>query len=153
MIYNKKPYVLEYNVRMGDPECQPILMRFDSDLLEYLTAASEGRLNQLSKKSWKKQYAVCIVIASKGYPNSYPINDQISGLENIPNNTNVFHAGTKKNDGKIFTNGGRVLGVTTLGETLKDAIENAYIANEKINCESKYFRNDIGKKGLDSFWC
>ena len=151
MIYNKKPYVLEYNVRMGDPECQPILMRFDSDLLEYLTAASEGRLNQLSKISWKKQYAVCIVIASKGYPNSYPINDQISGLENIPNNTNVFHADTKKNDGKIFTNGGRVLGVTTLGETLKDAIENAYIANEKINCESKYFRNDIGKKGLDSF--
>ena len=96
MIYNKKPYVLEYNVRMGDPECQPILMRFDSDLLEYLTAASERRLNQLSKISWKKQYAVCIVIASKGYPNSYPINDQISGLENIPNNTNVFHAGTKK---------------------------------------------------------
>ena len=151
MIHNKKPYVLEYNVRMGDPECQPILMRFDSDLLEYLTAASEGRLYQLSKISWKNQYAVCIVIASKGYPNSYPKNDQISGFENIPKNTNVFHAGTKKIDGKIFTNGGRVLGVTTLGETLKDAIENAYIANEKINCESKYFRNDIGKKGLDLF--
>ena len=77
MIHDNIPYVLEYNVRMGDPECQPILMRFNSDLLEYLIAASEGRLEQLPEISWDKQYAVCIVIASKGYPNSYPKNDQI----------------------------------------------------------------------------
>ena len=151
MIHDNIPYVLEYNVRMGDPECQPILMRFDSDLLEYLTAASEGRLNQLSEISWNKQYAVCVVIASKGYPGKYSKNDELSGFEKIPHDAKVFHAGTKNTDGKIFTNGGRVLGVTALGETLQNAIENAYIANDKINCVSKYFRTDIGKKGLVSF--
>ena len=136
MIHDNIPYVLEYNVRMGDPECQPILMRFNSDLLEYLIAASEGRLEQLPEISWNKQYAVCVVIASKGYPDSYPKNDEISGFENIPNNTNVFHAGTKNVDGRILTSGGRVLGVTALGETLQNAIENAYIANDKIICTS-----------------
>ena len=151
MIHDNIPYVLEYNVRMGDPECQPILMRFNSDLLEYLIAASEGRLEQLPEISWNKQYAVCVVIASKGYPDSYPKNDEISGFEHIPNNTNVFHAGTKNVDGKILTNGGRVLGITALGETLQHAIENAYIANDKITCASKYFRTDIGKKGLNLF--
>ena len=151
MIHDNIPYVLEYNVRMGDPECQPILMRFNSDLLEYLIAASEGRLEQLPEISWNKQYAVCVVIASKGYPDSYPKNDEISGFENIPNNTNVFHAGTKNVDGRILTSGGRVLGVTALGETLQNAIENAYIANDKIICTSKYFRTDIGKKGLNLF--
>ena len=151
MIHNKTPYVLEYNVRMGDPECQPILMRFNSDLLEYLTAASEGRLNQLPEISWNKQYAVCVVIASKGYPNSYSKNDKISGFENIPDDARVFHAGTKNVDGMILTNGGRVLGVTALGETLQNAIENVYVATEEISCVSKYFRNDIGKKGLDLF--
>ena len=150
MIHNKIPYVLEYNVRMGDPECQPILMRFNSDLLEYLIAASEGRLDQLSEISWNKRYAVCVVIASKGYPGPYTKNDEISGFENIPDNARAFHAGTKNVDGKMLTNGGRVLGVTALGETLESAIENAYTANDKINCASKYFRNDIGKKGLNS---
>ena len=148
MIHDNIPYVLEYNVRMGDPECQPILMRFNSDLLEYLIAAEEGCLDQLPKISWDKQYAVCVVIASKGYPDSYPKNDEVSGFENIPNNANVFHAGTKNVAGKILTNGGRILGVTALGETLQSAIENAYIANDKIICASKYFRKDIGKKGL-----
>ena len=151
MIHDNIPYVLEYNVRMGDPECQPILMRFNSDLLEYLIAASEGRLEQLPEISWNKQYAVCVVIASKGYPDSYQKNDEILGFENIPNNANVFHAGTKNVDGKILTNCGRVLGVTALGETLQNAIENAYIANDKIICTSKYFRTDIGKKGLNLF--
>ena len=82
---------------------------------------------------------------------TYPKNDEISGFENIPNNTNVFHAGTKNVDGRILTSGGRVLGVTALGETLQNAIENAYIANYKIISTSKYFRTDIGKKGLNLF--
>ena len=151
MIHDNIPYVLEYNVRMGDPECQPILMRFNSDLLEYLIAASEGRLEQLPEISWSKQYAVCVVIASKGYPDSYQKNDEILGFENIPNNANVFHAGTKNVGGRILTSGGRVLGVTALGETLQNAIENAYIANDKIIYVSKYFRTDIGKKGLNLF--
>jgi len=151
MIHDDRPYVLEYNVRMGDPECQPILMRFNSDLLEYLIAASEGRLSHLPEISWSKQYAVCVVIASKGYPGYYSKNDVISGFENIPNNVNVFHAGTINDGGKILTNGGRVLGITALGDTLHDAINNAYTANEKITCASKYFRSDIGKKGLNLF--
>ena len=150
MISDNKPYVLEYNVRMGDPECQPILMRFDSDLLEYLIAASDGKLSEMDQISWNKQYAVCVVIASKGYPEAYAKNDEITGLENIPNYANVFHAGTKIDADKIKTNGGRVLGVTALGDTLHDAITNAYSVTDKINCTSKYFRKDIGKKGLDA---
>ena len=150
MISNNEPYVLEYNVRMGDPECQPILMRFDSDLLEYLVAASDGKLDKMSKISWNKQHAVCVVIASKGYPGAYVKNDEITGFENIPDYANVFHAGTKIDADKIMTDGGRVLGVTALGDTLHDAITNAYSATDKINCASKYYRKDIGKKGLNA---
>ena len=150
MISNNEPYVLEYNVRMGDPECQPILMRFDSDLLEYLVAASDGKLDKMSKISWNKQHAVCVVIASKGYPGAYVKNDEITGFENIPDYANVFHAGTKIDADKIMTDGGRVLGVTALGDTLHDAITNAYSATDKINCASKYYRKDIGRKGLNA---
>ena len=148
MIRDGKPYVLEYNVRMGDPECQPILMRLNSDLYKYLKASSEGKLNDLPKISWKDESAVCIVLASNGYPNSYPKGDEISGFDNIPQNSFVFHAGTKNDDGKIVSNGGRVLGVTALGSSLNDAINNAYNVAEKIHWENKYQRNDIGKKGL-----
>ena len=148
MIKDGMPYVLEYNVRMGDPECQPILMRLDSDLYEYLLASYEGNLKDLPKISWKQEYAVCVVLASKGYPESYPKNDKISGFENIPENSFVFHAGTKKEDENILSNGGRVLGVTALGLTLQNAIDNAYSACQKLDWKNKYHRNDIGKKGL-----
>ncbi len=148
MIKDGTPYVLEYNVRMGDPECQPILMRLDSDLYDYLYASSEGKLNELPELSWKNQHSVCVVLASKGYPSSYPTGDEISGFENIPSNAFIFHAGTKKQDGKIISNGGRVLGITALGSSLQDAINNAYDACKKIQWSNKYQRNDIGKKGL-----
>ena len=148
MIKDGEPYVLEYNVRMGDPECQPITMRMDFDLYDYLVASSEGRLSNLPPPSWKKQIAVCVVLASEGYPESYPKNEEISGLDSIDNNSYVFHAGTKNQDGKILTNGGRVLGVTALGDTLESAIANAYAAAEKISWPHKYCRKDIGKKGL-----
>lgn len=148
MIKDGMPYVLEYNVRMGDPECQPILMRLDSDLYEYLLASYEGNLKDLPKISWKQEYAVCVVLASKGYPESYPKNDKISGFENIPENSFVFHAGTKKEDENILSNGGRVLGVTALGLTLQNAIDNAYSACQKLDWKNKYHRKDIGKKGL-----
>ena len=150
MIKDGNPYVLEYNVRMGDPECQPILMRLDSDLYSYLKAASEGKLNELPKISWKNEYSVCVVLASKGYPQSYPKDEIISGFDSISSNSFVFHAGTKKQDGKILSNGGRVLGVTALGKTLQDAIDNAYASCEKIHWNNKYQRNDIGKKGLSN---
>ena len=148
MIKDGMPYVLEYNVRMGDPECQPILMRLDSDLYEYLLASYEGNLKDLPKISWKQEYAVCVVLASKGYPESYPKNDKITGFENISENSFVFHAGTKKEDENILSNGGRVLGVTALGLTLQNAIDNAYSACQKLDWKNKYHRNDIGKKGL-----
>jgi len=148
MIKDGEPYVLEYNVRMGDPECQPITMRMDFDLYDYLHASSEGRLSELPPPSWKKQRAVCIVLASEGYPESYPKGEEISGLDSTDENSYVFHAGTKNQDGKTLTNGGRVLGVTALGDTLKSAISNAYAAAEKISWPHKYCRTDIGKKGL-----
>ncbi len=148
MIKDGMPYVLEYNVRMGDPECQPILMRLDSDLYEYLLASYEGNLKDLPKISWKQEYAVCVVLASKGYPESYPKNDKITGFENIQENSFVFHAGTKKENENILSNGGRVLGVTALGLTLQNAIDNAYSACQKLDWKNKYHRNDIGKKGL-----
>ena len=148
MIKDGEPYVLEYNVRMGDPECQPITMRMDFDLYEYLLASSEGRLSEMAPPSWKKQSAVCIVLASKGYPESYPKDEEIKGLDEVPKDVQIFHAGTKKQDEKILTNGGRVLGVTALGDSLELAISNAYDAAEKISWPHKYFRKDIGKKGL-----
>ncbi|MGY5151984.1 MAG: phosphoribosylamine--glycine ligase [Candidatus Nitrosopumilus sp. bin_6a] len=148
MIRDGKPYVLEYNVRMGDPECQPITMRMDFDLYDYFVASVDGTLSSLPTALWKPQFAVCVVLASKGYPESYSKNDEISGFDSIPKNSVVFHAGTKKSDGKILSNGGRVLGVTALGDTLNSAITNAYSAAEKINWSQKYNRCDIGKKGL-----
>ena len=150
MIKDGTPYVLEYNVRMGDPECQPILMRLDSDLYDYLHASSEGKLSELPEISWKNQYSVCVVLASKGYPSSYPTGDEITGFENIPSEAFVFHAGTKKQDNKIKSNGGRVLGVTALGSSLQDAINNAYDACNHIRWANKYHRTDIGKKGLSN---
>ena len=150
MIKDGIPYVLEYNVRMGDPECQPILMRLDSDLYDYLHASYEGKLNELPEISWKNQYSVCVVLASKGYPSSYPTGDEITGFENLSSDAFVFHAGTKKQDDKIKSNGGRVLGVTALGSSLEDAINNAYDACNHIHWTNKYHRTDIGKKGLSN---
>ena len=148
MLKDGEPYVLEYNVRMGDPECQPILMRMDSDLFEYLVGSVEGTLENTSLISWKNKSAVCIVLASKGYPESYPKGEEIFGLGNTFDDAYIFHAGTKELDKKIITNGGRVLGVTALGDTLEAAIKRAYDVTEKISWENKYLRTDIGKKGL-----
>ena len=149
MIKDGQPFVLEYNVRMGDPECQPIMMRVDFDLYDYFAASAEGTLDSMPPLEWKKQTAVCVVMASQGYPESYPKNEEIQGFENIPNNSFVFHAGTKKENDKILSNGGRVLGVTALGDSLESAIANAYAATEKISWPHKYLRKDIGKKGLN----
>ena len=148
MIRDGKPFVLEYNVRMGDPECQPITMRMDFDLYDYLVASVDGTLSSLPLASWKLQSAVCVVLASKGYPESYSKNDEITGFDSVSNGAIVFHAGTIKSGEKILSNGGRVLGVTALGDSLESAITNAYAAIEKITWSQKYHRTDIGKKGL-----
>ena len=150
MLKDNIPYVLEYNARMGDPECQPIMMRMESDLFDYINASIDGTLSQLPPVSWKKQSAVCVVLASKGYPKTFPKNEQIIGLDTQDKNSVVFHAGTIRNDNKILTSGGRVLGVTALGDTLQTAISNAYLRVKEITWPSKYYRTDIGKKGLMS---
>jgi phosphoribosylamine--glycine ligase len=148
MIRDGKPYVLEYNVRMGDPECQPITMRMNFDLYDYFVACVDGKLSSLPSPDWKSQYAVCVVLASEGYPESYQKDHEITGFDSVPDGAVVFHAGTKKSNGKILSNGGRVLGVTALGDTLNSAIKNAYVASEKICWTHKYQRKDIGQKGL-----
>ena len=150
MIKDGAPHVLEYNVRMGDPECQPIIMRMESDLYDYFLASTEGKLDSLSPVSWKNQSAVCVVLASRGYPEAYPKNEEISGLDYSSDSVQIFHAGTKKENEKILTNGGRVLGVTAIGNSLEDAISEAYSVIEKISWPNKYYRKDIGKKGLSS---
>ena len=148
MIKNGVPYVLEFNVRMGDPECQPITIRMNSDLYDYLNESVDGMLSSMPPISWNDKTAVCVVLASRGYPESYPKNEEIKGLEQHNEGIFVFHAGTKKENNSILSNGGRVLGVTALGDTLESAISNAYSATEKISWPNKYCRSDIGKKGL-----
>ena len=148
MLKDDELYVLEYNVRMGDPECQPILMRMDSDLFEYLVGSVDGTLENMEQIAWKNKSAVCIVLASKGYPELYSKGEEIFGLGNAFDDAYIFHAGTKELNKKIITNGGRVLGVTALGDTLESAIKHAYGITEKISWDSKHLRTDIGKKGL-----
>lgn len=150
MIVNNKPYVLEFNVRMGDPECQPIMMRMKSDLFPYLKACVDGSLEEMPNIEWDQRSAVCVVMASKGYPGNYEKDKLITGLVIISNfgDVVVFHAGTKKVDGNIVTNGGRVLGVTALGNTIKDAIYNAYTTVSKIRWDGVHYRMDIGRKAL-----
>jgi phosphoribosylamine--glycine ligase len=148
MLKDGEPYVLEYNVRMGDPECQPILMRMDSDLFQYLNASVDGTLEKLPPISWKNKSAVCVVLASKGYPGSYPKDDEIFGIEETFDDAYVFHAGTRVKNEKTVTNGGRVLGVTAIADTLESAIKQVYNVTEKISWKNKYSRMDIGKKGL-----
>lgn len=145
MVCGGTPYVLEYNVRMGDPECQPIMMRADFDLYEYLLAASRGGLSGLPAPSWRPGHAACIVLASKGYPGGHPSGEEISGLAGLPHGAVAFHAGTQRRGGAVVSAGGRVLGVTALGGTLGEAVSNAYDAAGRISWGHKFCRTDIGR--------
>lgn len=151
MITRKETKVLEFNVRFGDPETQPILVRMESDIVPLFLAAIEGTLNT-QKIKWRKDASVCVVMASTGYPGSYPKGEEILGVDKLKNDSNtvVFHAGTKKVDNKLVTNGGRVLGVTSLGNTVSEAIKNSYRAVARISWENLYYRRDIGKKAAGS---
>ncbi len=149
MVTADGPKVLEYNARFGDPETQAILPRMKSDLPEIMMAVIEARLDKV-KIEWDERAAVCIVMASGGYPGSYEKGKEIKGLDKASklSDTIVFHAGTKKKDGKIVTSGGRVLGVTALGASIKGAIDNAYKAVKLIDFEGAHYRKDIGQKAL-----
>jgi phosphoribosylamine---glycine ligase len=141
--------VLEYNVRFGDPECQPLLMRLESDLVEIMLACVEGRLRDKHVRV-RRDNSLCVVMSAKGYPGYYPKGMEISGIaqaEEIPG-VKVFQAGTRIENGRTLATGGRVLGVTALGADLARARETAYAAIERIRFENSYFRSDIGAKGL-----
>ena len=137
------PRVVEYNARFGDPECQAVLSLLDSDLMDIFLACREGTLDQADIR-WKDQAACCLVLASGGYPLDYKKGYPISGLEEAGKSAVVFHAGTAEQDGQIVTNGGRVLGVTALGDTLDGAIANAYAAAKPISFQNMHYRRDIG---------
>ena len=145
MLTKTGPQILEFNARFGDPETQPLLVRLDSDIIPIFEACIDGTLDQC-QLNWKNKSSVCVVMAAAGYPNSYEKGKFISGLENANSiqEVVVFHAGTKKQDGKIVTNGGRVLGVTATGENTSSAIERAYEAVNQIKWEGIHYRKDIG---------
>lgn len=140
------PKVLEYNARFGDPEAQVVLPRMKTDIIDVFEACIDGTLDQVDLE-FEDNAAVCVVLASDGYPVSYKKGFPIHGLENFKDKDGyyVFHAGTAKKDGQIVTNGGRVLGVTAKGENLKAARANAYEAIKLVEFDNKYYRNDIGK--------
>ena len=149
MIVEGRPYVLEFNCRFGDPEAQPVLMRLETDLAELIEAAFSGRLAECEVRV-RPEAAVCVVMASGGYPGKYEKGKVITGIEEaerIPG-VKVFHAGTTRKDGKLVTSGGRVLGVTALAEDIPQAMRKAYQAVEKIHFEKVHFRRDIGAKAL-----
>jgi len=149
MINQGEANVLEFNARFGDPETQPILMRMKTDLIPILEAIVDERLHQVSLQ-WDERPAVCVVMASKGYPESYQKGMEIKGLNKVKGmqNVEVFHAGTALKDNRMVTCGGRVLGVTALGSSIAEAINLAYQATSQIHWEDAYYRKDIGKKAL-----
>ena len=146
MLTPEGPRVLEYNARFGDPEVQTVLPRMKNDVVDVMEACIDGRLDEV-ELAFEDNAAVCVILASEGYPVSYEKGFVINGLENFENRDGYycFHAGTKKTEEGIVTNGGRVLGVTAKGATLKEARANAYEAAKWVNFENKYMRNDIGK--------
>ncbi len=146
MLTEKGPKVLEYNARFGDPEAQVVLPRMKNDIIEVMEACIDGKLDQIDLQ-FEDNAAVCVVLASDGYPEKYEKGKLISGLDTFKDKEGyyVFHAGTKRTAEGIVTNGGRVLGVTAKGANLKEARANAYKATEWISFENKYMRNDIGK--------
>ena len=143
MNVNGEPYVIEYNVRMGDPETQVVIPRIENDLLEVIIKCIDGELNKIKIKLLNK-FVSTVILASRGYPNSYEKGDEITNLKEI-DESKIFHAGTKNNKGKIESNGGRVLAATGFGKTIKDAISKSYTIANNISWKNKYFRKDIGK--------
>lgn len=152
MISQGEPYVLEFNCRLGDPEAQAILVRIEGDFLDLIVNTLKGNLATYTLKE-KKEAATCVVMASQGYPGVYEKGKEIYGLDEVKKlkDVMVFHAGTKKERDKFYTNGGRVLGVTALGKDLPSSIKRAYEAIRLIHFEGAHFRRDIGKKAYKYF--
>ena len=149
MLTTNGPKVLEFNCRFGDPETQPIMMRLQSDLFEVMVAVVEGRLHKIQLQ-WDPRPAMCVVATSKGYPGKYPTGLPITGIEKadaMPD-VKVFHSGTKSAEGKVVTDGGRVLAVTALGSTIREAQKRAYEAIAHVQFDGMHYRRDIGRQAL-----
>jgi len=145
------PMVLEFNCRFGDPETQPSLMRLDSDLIDAFMASIDGSVSDGDYK-WSPDPSVCVVMASGGYPGSYEVGKLIEGIDqadSVPG-VKVFHAGTTLQDGRFYTAGGRVLGVTARGANLRQAVDRAYQAVGKIRFDGMHYRKDIAHRGLQT---
>ncbi len=153
MITKNGPKVLEFNVRFGDPECQPIMMRLKSDLLPLLEATIDGKLDRVQPE-WHADAAVCVVLCARGYPASYEKGSEIHGLDELKSwgKGFVFHAGTTKSNHRWLTSGGRVLGVTARGNDIADAIREAYDGVKKITWDGMHYRTDIGQRALKRLW-
>ena len=145
MIKENEPYLIEYNVRMGDPECQVILPRLKSDLVTILKSTVENKLSNI-QINWKKEKSMTIVLCSKGYPGKYKKNKIIENIDkvNLKKKSFIFHAGTKILNGKLISNGGRVLNITSTGKKFKEIRKNILIILNKINWKYGFFRKDIG---------
>ena len=144
MLTESGPKVLEFNVRFGDPECQVMLPRLKTDFVSILTAVNDGNLDKIQIE-WENTYSLIIIMATKGYPDKYPLSTTIHGLENINTNDSIiFHSGTKISNNILQSNGGRVLGITSIGETLSIAKDKSYNSINKINWPEGFFRKDIG---------
>ena len=152
MVTPQGPRILEFNCRFGDPETQPLMMRLKTDLFELLLAAAEDRLGDYAetKLEWDPRPAVCVVMASQGYPGNVVKGKVIMGLEDVAQmkDVKVFHAGTKLDGGVVLTDGGRVLGVTALGDTVADARKLAYDAVGRIQFQGAFYRKDIAEKAV-----
>jgi phosphoribosylamine--glycine ligase len=149
MITRDGPKVLEFNARFGDPECQPIMMRLKSDLVELMEAVISGKLHEV-KAEWHEDPAVCVVLTAGGYPGAYDKGKEIRGLDNLRDWASgfVFHAGTDKQNSRWVTSGGRVLGVTAYGKDIRAAVENAYQAVGEISWDGMHYRKDIGRRAF-----
>ncbi|WP_066899854.1 phosphoribosylamine--glycine ligase [Streptobacillus notomytis] len=144
MITEDGVYLLEYNMRLGDPETQCLLPLMESDLIEIINMSLEKRLDEVEIK-WKNEHSCCVVIAASGYPEKYEKGKEITGIEMVDKDTQVFLAGVKKEAGKYYTNGGRVLNIVSQAKTREEVIKKVYEELEKISFEGKYFRKDIGR--------
>ena len=148
MLTKTGPQILEFNARFGDPETQPLMVRMETDIIPLFEACIDGTLGQC-QVNWKNKSSVCVVMTAEGYPSAYQKGEIISGLQNANSTPEVvvFHAGTKEKDGKVLTNGGRVLGVTATGANTESAIQRAYDAVGKVNWRGVHYRKDIGSRG------
>ncbi len=149
MITESGPKVIEYNCRFGDPECELIMPMYDGNIIDVFFEVAESRLNKNTVK-WKNQTGVCVVVCSGGYPEKYQSGYEINGLDQIDNDVICFHSGTKISDDKLLTNGGRVLVLSTLGESIYHSREKVYKELKKVSFTNSFYRKDIALRAIEN---